>query len=129
MEFFIGIKPMSNKLLFKFIQTKMKKIFFTLLILGQIAIAQNNSKKKNTKPVQDSTKVENLQEVFITANRSASLRKETPVAVSKLTAKTIDETKAVAAYEIINKTPGVLMVNLGNEQHSMSIRQPMTTNA
>ena len=78
---------MSNKLLFKFIQTKMKKIFFTLLILGQIAIAQNNSKKKNTKPVQDSTKVENLQEVFITANRSASLRKETPVAVSKLTAK------------------------------------------
>jgi hypothetical protein len=29
----------------------------------------------------------------------------------------------------VNKTPGVLMVNLGNEQHSMSIRQPMTTNA
>ena len=27
------------------------------------------------------------------------------------------------------KTPGVLMVNLGNEQHSMSIRQPITTNA
>ncbi len=107
----------------------MKKIFITLLILGQVAIAQNNSKKKNTKIAQDSSKVENLQEVFVTANRSASLRKETPVAVSKLTAKTIDETKAVAAYEIINKTPGVLMVNLGNEQHSMSIRQPMTTNA
>jgi outer membrane receptor protein involved in Fe transport len=30
---------------------------------------------------------------------------------------------------VVNKTPGVLMVNLGNEQHSMSIRQPMTTNA
>jgi len=107
----------------------MKKIFLTLLVLGQVAIAQNNSKKKNIKPVKDSTKVENLDEVFVTANRSASLRKETPVAISKLTAKTINESKAVALYEIVNKVPGVLMVNLGNEQHSMSIRQPMTTNA
>lgn len=100
----------------------MKKILFPLLILGQITIAQN-------KPEKDSTKTQELEDVFVTANRSATLRKETPVAVSKLTAKTINETKAVAAYEIINKTPGVLMVNLGNEQHMMSIRQPMTTNA
>ena len=100
----------------------MKKILFTLLLLGQISIAQNKTEK-------DSTKTEELENVFVTANRSATLRKETPAAVSKLTAKTINETKAVAAYEIINKTPGVLMVNLGNEQHMMSIRQPMTTNA
>jgi len=98
------------------------KILFTLLLLGQISIAQNKTKK-------DSTKTEELENIFVTANRSATLRKETPAAVSKLTAKTINETKAVAAYEIINKTPGVLMVNLGNEQHMMSIRQPMTTNA
>jgi outer membrane cobalamin receptor len=108
----------------------MKKIFLTLLILGQVAIAQNKVKQKTTNKIEkDSTKVENLVDVFVTANRTATLRKETPVAISKLTAKTIDETKAVAAYEIINKNPGVLMVNLGNEQHSMSIRQPMTTNA
>lgn len=107
----------------------MKKIFLTLLILGQVVIAQNNSEKKNTKTVQDSSKVENLQEVFVTANRSATLRKETPVAISKLTAKTINEAKAAALYEIANKVPGVLMVNLGNEQHMMAIRQPMTTNA
>jgi iron complex outermembrane receptor protein len=100
----------------------MKKILFNLLLLGQIAIAQNKTEK-------DSVKSTELENVFITANRSATLRKETPVAISKITAKTINETKAVAAYEIINKTPGVLMVNLGNEQHSMSIRQPMTTNA
>jgi len=100
----------------------MKKILFTLLLMGQIAFAQNRT-------INDSTKTETLENVFITANRSATLRKETPSAVSKLTAKTINETKAVAAYEIINKAPGVLMVNLGNEQHMMSIRQPMTTNA
>ncbi|SHG11094.1 Outer membrane receptor proteins, mostly Fe transport [Flavobacterium fluvii] len=107
----------------------MKKTVLTLLILGQVTFAQHNSQNKNTTSEKDSTKVENLEEVFVTANRTATLRKETPVAISKLTAKTINETKAVALYEIANKVPGVLMVNLGNEQHMMSIRQPMTTNA
>ncbi|MBC7845659.1 MAG: TonB-dependent receptor [Flavobacterium sp.] len=105
----------------------MKKISLSLIILGQVTFAQLNF--KNTTSIKDTTKVENLEIVFITANRTSTLRKETPVAISKITAKTINETKAVAAYEIINKTPGVLMVNLGNEQHMMSIRQPMTTNA
>jgi iron complex outermembrane receptor protein len=100
----------------------MKKIYFTLLIIGQYVFAQNEVK-------QDTTKSQELENVFITANRTATIRKETPVAISKITAKTINETKATAVYEIINKTPGVLMVNLGNEQHMMSIRQPMTTNA
>ncbi|MTH18101.1 TonB-dependent receptor [Flavobacterium sp. LC2016-01] len=100
----------------------MKKIYFTLLIIGQCVFAQNKTE-------QDTTKSQELENVFITANRTATLRKETPVAISKLNAKTINETKATAVYEIINKTPGVLMVNLGNEQHMMSIRQPMTTNA
>ncbi|WP_166925464.1 TonB-dependent receptor [Flavobacterium poyangense] len=100
----------------------MKKIYFLLLIAGQCVFAQNKTEK-------DSIKSQELENVFVTANRTATLRKETPVAISKITAKTITETKATAVYEIINKTPGVLMVNLGNEQHMMSIRQPMTTNA
>jgi len=100
----------------------MKKITLALLLMGQFAFAQNKTEK-------DSTKSEKLNEVFVTANRSATLRRETPVAISKLTAKTINETKAVALFEIANKVPGVLMVNIGNEQHMMSIRQPITTNA
>nr|WP_315223243.1 TonB-dependent receptor [uncultured Flavobacterium sp.] len=100
----------------------MKNIYFALLIVGQCVLAQNKAEK-------DTTRTQELENVFITANRTATLRKETPVAISKITAKTINETKANAVYEIINKTPGVLMVNLGNEQHMMSIRQPMTTNA
>lgn len=100
----------------------MKKIYIILFFIGQFVFAQNKVEK-------DTTKSQELENVFITANRTAAKRKETPVAISKLTAKTINETKAAAVYEIINKTPGVLMVNLGNEQHMMSIRQPMTTNA
>ncbi|HEX9152448.1 MAG TPA: TonB-dependent receptor plug domain-containing protein, partial [Flavobacterium sp.] len=100
----------------------MKNIFFSLLLMGPIVLAQNKVQK-------DTIQSESLNEVFVTANRAASLRKEIPVAISKLTSKTINETKASALYEIVNKIPGVLMVNLGNEQHMMAIRQPMTTNA
>jgi outer membrane receptor protein involved in Fe transport len=71
--------------------------------------------------------VETLQSVVVTANREAGLRTQTPIAISKLSPKLIEETKPISVYEIINKTAGVLMVNLNNEQHSMSIRQPMTT--
>src|SRR5690606_38927803 len=35
-------------------------------------------------------------------------------------------TKAASLDQVINKVSGVFMVNLGNEQHSMSIRQPLT---
>jgi iron complex outermembrane receptor protein len=73
--------------------------------------------------------VEDLQTVVVTGNREAALRTETPIAISKLSAKLINETKPTSIYEVINKTPGVLMVNLNNEQHMMAIRQPMTTNA
>ncbi len=70
-----------------------------------------------------------LQSIVVTANREATLRTESPVAISKLSPRLIDETKATSVYEVINKTPGVLMVDLGNEQHAMSIRQPMNFSA
>jgi iron complex outermembrane receptor protein len=70
-----------------------------------------------------------LKEIIITANRESSLRREAPLAISKISAKTLEETKATALFEVINKIPGALMVNLNNEQHSMSIRQPMNTSA
>lgn len=73
--------------------------------------------------------VEDLQTVVVTGNREAALRTETPIAISKLSPKLINETKPTSIFEVINKTPGVLMVNLNNEQHMMAIRQPMTTNA
>ncbi len=97
----------------------MKHIFFVLILIGQSAFAQNSKQ-------QDSTKTNQLEDVIVTANRGATKRSEIPVSVSKLSAKTISETKPTAIYEVINKTPGVLMVNLGNEQHAMAIRQPLS---
>ncbi len=39
----------------------------------------------------------------------------------------MEDTKATRIDQLVNKISGVNMVNLGNEQHQMSIRQPMTT--
>ena len=105
----------------------MKKIFLILLLLGQISNAQNKVKQNTTYPtVKDSTKVESLDEVLVTANRLETKRSEIPVSVGKITPKMISETKPTSIYEVINKTAGVLMVNLGNEQHVMAIRQPIS---
>ena len=71
--------------------------------------------------------IENLQQVVVTANREAGLRTQAPVAISKLSATLINDTKPTNIYEIINKTPGVVMMNYNNEQHGMGIRQPMGT--
>ncbi|MGZ5189783.1 MAG: TonB-dependent receptor plug domain-containing protein, partial [Flavisolibacter sp.] len=68
-----------------------------------------------------------LQGVVVTANRDAVKRSEAPVAITNLSAKTIQDAKPTSIDQVLNKVSGVYMVNLGNEQHQMSIRQPMTT--
>lgn len=68
-----------------------------------------------------------LQEVVISANREAIKRSQAPVAIASITPKMIQEAKAITIDQVLNKISGVYMVNLGNEQHQMSIRQPMTT--
>lgn len=97
----------------------MRKIIFFLLVIGNSCFAQDNT-------VNDTTKIAHLQEIILTANRGATLKSEIPVAVSKLSEKTIEETKPTSLFEVVNKAPGVLMVNLGNEQHAMAIRQPIS---
>src|SRR5690349_2884515 len=68
-----------------------------------------------------------LQEVVISAKREGGRRSQAPVAISAISAKTIQETRPTTIDQVLNKVSGVNMVSLGNEQHQMSIRQPMTT--
>lgn len=74
-------------------------------------------------------KANTTDQVVVTASREAQLRSQSAMAISKISAQLIEDTKATNFYELINKTPGVNMVNLGNEQHMMAIRQPFTTNS
>jgi iron complex outermembrane receptor protein len=69
-----------------------------------------------------------LQQVVVSANRGEGVRRSlAPVAIATLNNKTIQDNKPTTLDQVLNKVSGVNMVNLGNEQHQMSIRQPMTT--
>jgi iron complex outermembrane receptor protein len=70
-----------------------------------------------------------LQQVIVSASREKQARQDAPIAISKINSTQIHDTKATALYQLLNKVAGVYMVNLGNEQHTMAIRQPITYNA
>lgn len=88
----------------------------------QISVDQNNA------IVALSPSSFQLQEVVLTANRGeGAKRSDAPVAITTISAKTLLDTKPTMADQVLNKVSGVNMISLGNEQHEMSIRQPMTT--
>lgn len=66
-----------------------------------------------------------LNQVVVSASREVQVRTETPIAISTISKQVLNETKAVSLDQVLNKVSGVYMVNLGNEQHTMAIRQPI----
>ena len=67
--------------------------------------------------------------MVVTASRTQTKRKEQPIAISKLEVGDIERVRPQLLAEVVNKVAGVQMVDLGSEQHSMSIRQPMSYKA
>jgi iron complex outermembrane recepter protein len=128
-----GVRPavcnkivIISKALLQFTQrqhlTNMKSLYLYILIilLSLLSICGYSQ------ALSDSIKSQ-LQEVIVSASRTAQARREAPVAIAVISQQTIQETKASRLDYLMNKVSGVFMVNLGNEQHEMSIRQPMTT--
>lgn len=66
-----------------------------------------------------------LNEVIVSAGRDKQFRTEAPIAISTISTQQIKETKATSLEQVLNKVSGVYMVDLGNEQHTMAIRQPI----
>lgn len=108
------------------ITTISSKDSINISFIGYQSIIVANNSKMN---ISLSPSNLELQSVVVTANREAALRTESPIAISRLSPKLIDESKASMVYELINKTPGVIMPSYNNEQHAMAIRQPMGTSA
>ena len=84
---------------------------------------------KLASPILLEESTQNLDAVVVTASRQAATRAETPVAIHKIGSALIQDTKALQLTEIINKVPGVVMLDYRNEQHGMGIRQPFGTSA
>lgn len=84
---------------------------------------------KNKLDVALSPSTLDLAPVVVTASREGQARQDAPIAISKINSTQIKDTRATALYQLLNKVAGVYMVDLGNEQHTMAIRQPITYNA
>ena len=67
-----------------------------------------------------------LQPVVVTGSRTARARAETPLAIAAISAADLQATKPNLLSDALNRTAGVYMADLGNEQHAMSIRQPIS---
>lgn len=111
---------------------------FNIKISEQIVKIRFSMIGYNTKMVAFSASTQNielqpaaldLQPVIVSASRERQSRQNAPIAISKITSTQIQDTKATALYQLLNKVAGVYMVDLGNEQHTMAIRQPITYNA
>ena len=70
-----------------------------------------------------------LQAMVVTAGRYETARSEAPVAVAAISARELGERRPDNLSAALNTMAGVHMTDLGNEQHNMSIRQPLSYKA
>lgn len=71
--------------------------------------------------------VVSLNQIVISTDRDGRERESVPVAITSLQPAILNDAKATSLEQVLNKVPGVFMSDLGNEQHMMSIRQPIST--
>ena len=95
----------------------MKFSFGILIILMTICSSKTNG--------QDSS-ANQLNTVIVSANKISEKRITAPIALSVISPKTINALKANRIDYLLNTVSGVYMPTIGNEQHMMSIRQPIS---
>lgn len=67
-----------------------------------------------------------IDTVVVSGSRVATPLSDTPLAIAQLSRDAIDAKQPAFIGEVVNSVPGVFMTDLGNEQHNMSIRQPLS---
>jgi outer membrane receptor protein involved in Fe transport len=95
----------------------MKFSFGILFILITICSIRTNG--------QDSS-ANQLNTVVVSANKISEKRITAPIAMSVISSKTINALKSNRIDYLLNTVSGVYMPTIGNEQHMMSIRQPIS---
>ena len=94
-------------------------VFLRKFMLGMLVLVYGTVAGQDTSYTQLST-------IVVSANKLKEKRIESPLAISILSPKIVDETKAQRIDFLLNKVSGVYMPTIGNEQHMMSIRQPIS---
>ncbi|HWA40181.1 MAG TPA: carboxypeptidase regulatory-like domain-containing protein, partial [Gemmatimonadales bacterium] len=70
-----------------------------------------------------------VADITVSATRDAQSLATTPIAIGVVDATDIAQTRAHHPSELVTRTPGAWVSNLGGEGHSTAIRQPITTKA
>lgn len=70
--------------------------------------------------------VTQLEDVVVSATREATPLATAPISIGKVNQQVLQDIKPTFIGQVLDRVPGVHMTDLGNEQHSMSIRQPMS---
>jgi len=115
-NFSIILQSENNKVVIKYI--------------GYVTIVKSLSKDNNIIVLNGDD--EFLSEIVVSANREAQQRKEVPASISVISAKEIEEIKAIGIDQLVNNVPGVFMSTsraASNEQHMVAVRSPISTNA
>ena len=94
-------------------------VFFRKFIAGILILGSSAAFAQDTS-------YNNLTTIIVSANKLKEKRTASPVAISVLSPKIIDEAKAQRIDYLLNKVSGVYMPTIGNEQHMMAIRQPIS---
>lgn len=103
----------------------MQTLPFRLSLLATACLSATTAFAETT----TTSDTQSLATIVVTASREGESLSHTPAAISKVDQAQIEELHPTFIGQVVNKTPGVLMNDLGNEQHMMSIRQPITTAA
>ena len=67
--------------------------------------------------------------IVISGSRESTTLRQTPAPINKISHETLEEKKPTFVGQVLNQASGVYVTDLGNEQHSMSIRQPLSYGA
>lgn len=67
-----------------------------------------------------------LDTIVITGSKEEQSLGDTPAAIGKIDAQRIKDYKPTVISEVLNTVPGVYMPQFTNEQHTMSIRSPLS---
>ena len=67
-----------------------------------------------------------LNPVIVTGNKMQEKRSESPIAISVISKENIEKIKPNRIEFLLNTVSGVYMPSIGNEQHMMAIRQPIS---
>ena len=97
--------------------------FLVVPFLALSSIAANESNESSS----DSTTTESLEPVVVSASRTLQKKSETPMTINVISDEVLKQANLTTWDQLMNQLPGVYMSDLGNEQHFMSIRQPMST--